>query len=104
LIALLQYSTDIPAIYTQFLTLVTMSLPLSSLWASASIDGLAKLSDRKPILVGTYGMRSSVGKSTYNQKSMTSAGCRDLPVSPTSGVLPEESDLELGRTCSSLRK
>jgi hypothetical protein len=77
--------------YLQFLNLITLSLPLSSLWAAASNDGLAHISNTKPVLAGTYAMSSSQGKSTWSDKSKTAAS-----MSPMSDSMPD-TDLELGK-------
>lgn len=45
--SIIQYCVQIPEIYTVGLTLVTIFLPLSSLWASASVDNRKKSSDQQ---------------------------------------------------------
>src|ERR1700761_5270464 len=86
-----------------FLTLVTLSLPLSSLWAAANIEASrSEAASRQPILAGSY---TASGKKTNNYlssaMSQKSATLLDTPTTmgPRSPFPKEplDDDVEMGR-------
>ncbi|KAI9802643.1 MAG: hypothetical protein M1825_002665 [Sarcosagium campestre] len=70
--AVLQYVSDAPELGTIGLTLVAISLPLSSIWASSTTDGNIKVSsdydNSRRKLAGSYGTTSASSGSTSERK------------------------------------
>jgi len=70
-IASLQFDQALPEMYSWFLTLIVLSLPLSSLWASASLDGSNSYASSRANVDG-YSSSKSHDKSLTMQKSNAS--------------------------------
>jgi len=82
--SIIQYWAPIDDLYTMTLSLVTVFLPLSLLWAQASLNNDISSGPYTPAKckpIGSYGSASEKRKSTFNSMSKGSLGSPVLSAS-----------------------